>query len=250
MWFRRLAENRWLYTFSASATATIVGITLTFGINSWRETSRKKAEAEESVMEAVTNISIRAEQVGKWCELLEQQNEIYLKADSINEAGGVIPDSLCVVFKATLPQIQTSLSDHGFEKVFRESYQLWQALDQNKLTSLINGCFEILNYTESLSRDLLESMIVQIEDCNAQTPLVGTDARFFTEAMLRRPQFRFYMTLRVAKVEMLRANCITLEKFYKRIEMICSDLGYRKKLDDSVETFHIDDDRIETSAEY
>lgn len=142
-----------------------MGISLTLGINSCRDNHRKKTEAEESVMEAVGNISIRTEQTGLYVGILEKQNEIYQLADSIYQSGAEIPDSICVKFKSTLPQIQTTISDHGFEKIFRESYQLWQVLDQKELTDLINCSFEILNYTETLSTDLIDSMLEQIVMC-------------------------------------------------------------------------------------
>lgn len=35
--FRLLVETRWFFTMTASGTATIIGISLTFGINSCRE---------------------------------------------------------------------------------------------------------------------------------------------------------------------------------------------------------------------
>ncbi|MGN0191208.1 MAG: hypothetical protein ACI39U_06085, partial [Candidatus Cryptobacteroides sp.] len=152
--FHKLFENRWFCSFTASATATVVGISLTFGINSCRDQRHKIMEAEKSVMEAVSNLSIRIDQVGEHIGLLEEQNNLFCYADSLFESGAGIPDSVCVMFKDIMPRIQTYVSDHGFEKVFRETYQLWQVLDQNKLTNLINGCFEILNYTESLSEEL------------------------------------------------------------------------------------------------
>lgn len=248
--FGKLIEYRWFYTFSASATATIVGISLTFGINSCRDNHRKRAEAEESVMEAVGNISIRAKQMRQWCDLLEEQNRIYLTADSIYRSGTEIPDSVCVLFRETLPQLQTFLTDHGFEKVFRESYQLWQVLDQKKLTDLINGCFEILDYTEPLCQELLESMLSHMEECNRETPFVGRDSRFFTEAMLARPQFRLYMSLRVGKVMLLQNYDRMLDHLLGKVEHICDELGYKKIPTGDEETFSIDDDEVEARAEY
>ena len=224
--FRKLVEYRWFYSFTASATATIVGISLTFGINSFLDKRHKVLEAEKSVMEAVSNISIRMNQLGGNIELLESQNDLFFYADSLFEAGKEIPDSVCVMFKAMMPKIQTNISDHGFEKVFRESYQLWHVLDQNKLTNLIDGCFGILNYTEPLSNELLDSMIDQIVMCNDDTPLRGTDARFFTEAMLNRPKFQFYTSLRMGKVDWLQSHYMMLQHMYQRICDLCNDLGY------------------------
>lgn len=248
--FKKLVEYRWFYTFSASATATIVGISLTFGINSCRDNHRKRAEAEDSVMEAVGNISIRSEQVRQWCDLLEEQNRIYLTADSISRSGAEIPDSVCVQFREVLPQLQTYITDHGFEKVFRESYQLWQVLEQDKLTDLINGCFEILDYTEPMCQDLLGSMITQMEECNAVTPFVGRDSRFFTEAMLARPQFRFYMSLRVGKVTLLQNYGLMLEHLLGEVQVMCEDLGYKRLSTEDEETFSIDGDKVEANANY
>lgn len=51
--FKQLIEAKWFYTFSASAMATIVGISLTFGLNSLRESNRKESEAKRSDRKSV-----------------------------------------------------------------------------------------------------------------------------------------------------------------------------------------------------
>ena len=250
LFFQKLIEYRWFYSFSASLTATVVGISLTFGINSCRDERHKVLEAEKSVMEAVSNISIRIDQLGRNVDLLENQNNLYFYVDSLFESGMEIPDSVCVIFKDMMPRIQTNICDHGFEKVFRETYQLWQVLDQNKLTNLIDECFEVLNYTEPLSNELLESMIDQIVMCNDDTPLNGTDARFFTEAMLNRPKFQFYMSLRMGKVNWLKSYYMMLEHMYQRIEDLCDEYGYVFHFDDDSEHVILGEDGIVRMVEH
>lgn len=224
--YRRLIEARWFYTFTASATATVVGISLTFGINSCRDSLRKKTEAEQSVVQAVDNLRDRAGQVRHWSAVVEAQNRIYQTADSLYLAGTEIPDSVCEEFFMRLPVIQVSLTDHEFEKIFRGSYQIWQVLDQDRLKNDLDGCFETLNCMEPMCEDLIDTMMEQIMECNQSTPLSLTDARRFTESMLARPQFRFYMRLRIGKSMILSSLMQTFDETFDEAESICRLLGY------------------------
>lgn len=226
--FKMLVDAKWFYTFTASATATIVGISLTFGLNSSRENHRKKSEAKESVMQAIDNISDRTAQAIQWRDELEAQYGIYVTADSIYRTGTEIPDSVCLQFSARMPVLQVFLSDHEFEKIFRGSYQIWQILDQDRLRDNINGCYEMLNYIEPLCKEMNESMLTQITECNDNTPLGELDTRGFTEMMLARPQFRYFMSLRKGRIQLVDRLVEILEETLSESKSMCDELGYQQ----------------------
>ncbi|MGN0190052.1 MAG: hypothetical protein ACI39U_00195, partial [Candidatus Cryptobacteroides sp.] len=90
--------------------------------------------------------------------------------------------------------------------------------------------------------ELTDSMIEQIVMCNDDTPLNGTDARFFTETMLNRHKFQFYMSLRIGKVNMLSSYHLMLEHMYRRIDDLCREQGYVYDGDPESEYVTIDED--------
>lgn len=222
----KLVEARWFYTFSASATATIVGISLTFGINSCRETSRKKAEAEKSLIQAVGNIKTRLDQVKIYSELINQQNEIYFSADSILKESKNIPDSICVEFQSRLLQQKMLLSDHDFEKIFLESYQIWQILDNNELTGFVQLSFTLLRQIEEYELDYLKSLFKHIEDQNVETPFIGRDAAYFTKSMCANTQFQFYMAVRDNYAHYVVQLIDYAEFVYGKIIAMCKEARY------------------------
>lgn len=248
--YDKLIDHNWFYTFTASATATIVGISLTLGINSCRDSQRKKTEAEKSIMEAVGNIGIRIDQLNKFHDLLESQNRIYAVADSIHKTGEEIPDSICSEFKTLLSSFNFYISDHGFEKVFRESYQLWQVLDQDMLTRMVNANFEMLSSAEPLCAEMLNSLLDQIAKANNTTPFVGKGARTFTEIMLNRPEFAMYMAIRMSKTSMIEGFCAMLDHAQKRCVEICDELEYTQVMESESETFNWEDDGNNANVRY
>lgn len=111
----------------------MTGISLTFGLNSLRESYRKKSEAKQSIMQALDNINDRIEQSHVWIRNLSIQDSVYRIVDDLHRTGKNIPDSTCVEFASQMPLMQVYLCDHEFEKLSRESYQLWQILDHKEL---------------------------------------------------------------------------------------------------------------------
>lgn len=101
--FKQLIEAKWFYTFSASAMATIVGISLTFGLNSLRESNRKESEAKRSIMQALDNINDRVEQSHGWVQVLSGQDSIFQVVNELHQSGMAIPDSTCLEFATRIP---------------------------------------------------------------------------------------------------------------------------------------------------
>ena len=193
-------ENSWFSAMTASGIATIIGIALTFGINSCLENRKIMHEMQKSMLQAVDNIDERFEDAQKWVEIIENQNRVYRQADSIYTAGGELPDSLCQAFRYTMPYIKISAFDHEFEKIFRGSYQLWQL--QNRSDSLsfyIGQCYDGLNMVESTCQSLSESMLEQIGAINAVKHFHRLSPREWTIALISDPGFQYYMAVRGVK---------------------------------------------------
>ena len=110
--FRMLVEARWFFTFSASVCATIVGISLTFGINSCRESNRVRKEMEKSMIQASDNLAERIEDTRNWVNVIARENRLYEMADSLLSINGEIPDSVSLAFYNALPYIRLSAFDN------------------------------------------------------------------------------------------------------------------------------------------
>jgi hypothetical protein len=72
--YHELCETRWFYTFTASCTTTIVGISLTFGINSCRESRRIKQESHRLLKRAIL---VRQEFLNKTGKRYEVNNSVF-----------------------------------------------------------------------------------------------------------------------------------------------------------------------------
>lgn len=230
--YKKLIEARWFYTFTASAMATIVGISLTFGLNSLREYNRKKTEAKLSIMQALDNIDDRIHQSHGWIQGLSSQDSIYQAVEGMHKSGIEIPDSTCEEFAARIPLMQVYLCDHEFEKIFRESYQLWQILGHNELRDKMTGCYELLNYIENTGKDIQNANFNILSECNKTSPLDVTDYRNFTYELIGNPQFTFQMTFNRGNIYVLKQLEIQLEDLYQEVASTCHELGYDKYLQD------------------
>lgn len=228
--YNKLLEARWFYTFTASAMATIVGISLTFGLNSCRESNRKKSEAKQSIMQALDNINDRKNQSHSWIEGLSLQDSIFQTVNEMHRTGAAIPDSTCMEFAAKIPLMQVYLCDHEFEKMFRESYQLWQILGHDDLRDRMTGCYELLNYIEETGKHIQTANFEVLAECNRTTPLDVSDYRKFTDELIDNPQFTFQMTFNRGQIYVLKQLERQLDDLYNEVVTICHELGYDKFL--------------------
>lgn len=198
--FRTLVEARWFFSFTSSVCATIIGISLTFGINSCREAQRARNEMRKSMLQAVDNLGERFEEVEKWMSVLENETRIYEKADSIYTADGELPENVCDEFYNTFPYIRISAFDHEFEKIFRGSYQLWQLQNANdSIAFYIGQCYDGLNMVENTCRELTEGMIEQIGLINSTEHFHRLPPREWTLALITDTRFQYYMSVRWGK---------------------------------------------------
>lgn len=198
--FRTMVEARWFFTFTSSLCATVIGITLTFGINSCRESRRARKEMQKSMLQAVDNINDRFGAAETWLARIEDQNRIYTRVDSIYQVGQAVPDSLCEEFKYTIPYIRLSAFDHQFEKIFRGSYQLWQVQSANdSLAFYIGLCYDGLNTVEYTCEELTSGLLEQLGASLAQKQYRDLTPREWTETVLSDPQFQYFMSIRRVK---------------------------------------------------
>lgn len=232
--YKKLLDARWFYTFTASAMATIVGISLTFGLNSLRESNRKKSEAKLSIMQALDNIDDRIDQSHGWIQGLSSQDSIFQVVDEMYKSGVAIPDSTCMEFAGRIPLMQVYLCDHEFEKLFRESYQLWQILGHDELRDKMTGCYELLNYIEDTGKQIQKSNFEVMAECNKTSPLDIADYRKFTYDLVGNPQFTFQMTFNRGNIYILKHLENELEALYQEVATICRELGYDKYLAEKV----------------
>ena len=202
--YRRLLEARWFFAATASLFATITGITLTFGINSCRETRRVHREMQKSMLQAVGNLEERFNDAEEWVDIIEAQNRIYTIADSLYVDGTRLPDSICEEFRYTMPYIRLASYDHDFEKIFRGSYQLWQVQNSgDSLVYYISQCYDGLNIVESTCEELTESMLETIGAVNESRKFYRMSPREWTMTLLSDPSFQYYMSVRRVKANII-----------------------------------------------
>lgn len=223
--FHSLIEARWFFSVSASGVASIIGISLTFGINSCRENQRVKREVRKSMLQAVDNIRERFEDAQKWVDRIENQNRVFRIADSINVAGEELPDELCEEFRYTMPHIKISAFDHEFEKIFRGSYQIWQMQNgvNDSLAFYIGQCYDGLNTVESTCQTLTDSMLEQIGIVNASKNFYRLPPREWTLTLINDPRFQYYMTVRRVKANIAASILSQAKNDYDKNVVVRSD---------------------------
>lgn len=198
--WRRVRMKKWFSDLTSSTLATIIGIGLTFGIDSCIERQRKDRELRKSMLQAVDNLGERFDDTELWMQKILNQNRVYEIADSIYYATGTLPDSICEEVRYTLPFIKVSAFDHDFEKIFRGSYQLWQLQSANdSLAYYIGQCYDGLNTVETTCQTLTEELLVEIGQINAAKHFHRLSPREWTETLITDPQFQYYMSIRWGK---------------------------------------------------
>lgn len=222
--FQMLIEAKWFFTFTASVMATIVGISLTFGINSYRDHQRKKSEAKKLIVQAINNIETRRVQAEDMLEWLSYQDSLYQLVVGLDMEKKDIPDSTSNEAITALCHLQYNLHDVEFEKMFRNTYQIWQTLNQDSLTDLICKNFAFLNFLEPEFEKMNDGIWTQIYTLNAITPLFEHENAL--DQLLQWPQFRMYMANRGQMATGLRIFYDELNQTCKEMQTKAKDLGY------------------------
>ncbi len=226
--FHKLLETRWFFTFTASCTATIVGISLTFGINSCRETRHMQQDARDSILEAVESLHDRGPGLAKSIDVMMQQDSLFNVIYKLHRHNEAIPDSLADNFIEAITSGRFNLSDRSIEKIFNESYQLWQALDQDALTKLIRADFILTNEVSNYCDTHTEQLYQHIEQYCPEA-YTSPDNLVAINKILNNEQFCCYMEKRHMLTPGFKMVINNMhEEILSDIDSLCAALGYTK----------------------
>jgi hypothetical protein len=226
--YHKLCETRWFYTFTASCTATIVGISLTFGINGCRESHRVKQEAQESIMQAVKNLHDRADLVDHLLEQTKLQDSLYLTVLAYKRNHVEIPDSLADACAGAMISDHETLADTSFEKIFRESYQLWQELDHDDLTNKISKGYQLVNHIENFCQSSRLVLLQKLDETDFKESLWSGDPHLVTDILAQNRRLYFFMGMRYENTKSFLNEAKYLRKIITKIDSICLAIGYGK----------------------
>jgi hypothetical protein len=226
--YHKLCETRWFYTFTASCTATIVGISLTFGINSCRESHRTKQEAQESVMQAVENLHNRADLIDDVLQHTALQDSLYLTILAYDRNNIEISDSLAAECAGTMLSDFDTFSDTSFEKIFRESYQLWQVLGHDELTDKISMGYSVVNHIEDFCQSSRLALFQKLDDTDFKETLWSGDTHEIIDILVNNRKLHFFMVNRYKNTKSFLNEAEFLHKTIAEIDSICLALGYGK----------------------
>jgi hypothetical protein len=221
----RLWENRWLYTFTASCTATIVGISLTFGINSCREKRRARTEARESIIQAVENLHSRSLMIDDYLEVINLQDSLSQEVSIMWHSDQSVPDSVVTAFVQSLFKIKTYPTDQSFEKIFRESFQLWEVLDQDDLTEMIRDAYITTNALEEYCLSHNQTLQQKLEDCELGN-FMWMSINDIWEKLMADKKFCYYMALRYICTQTVNVVNEDHHRDLEKIDSICKTLDY------------------------
>jgi hypothetical protein len=224
--YHKLCETRWFYTFTASCTATIVGISLTFGINGCRESRRVKQEAQESIMQAVQNLHVRADGIDEVLEHMARQDSLYLTVLYCNRHNIEIPDSLAYECVDAIISERYYVTDTSFEKIFRESYQLWQILDDDELTHKIVTSFNMVNDIEKYCQSSQLSLSEKLENTDFNESLWGDNDHITVDILAHNQRLHYFMGNRYYNTKRSLNVAKLLHQTIAEIDSICLASGY------------------------
>jgi hypothetical protein len=222
--YRKLVETRWFYTFTASCTATIVGISLTIGINSCREQRRVRQDARDSIMQAVNNLHSRSEGIDDYLKQLSLQDSTFQVAYDLYNDGKEIPDTIAGAFTDALWSFCFHFGDRSFEKIFLESYQLWQELDQDELTKGITAAFYLTDLLEDYYTKHYNQIREEMKHSGVRS--VDEDYKTLTETLLKNKEFCFYMSARSGDTPLMKMVNEGRYQLLEYIDSICEAAGY------------------------
>jgi hypothetical protein len=235
--YHKLCETRWFYTFTAGCTATIVGISLTFGINGCRESRRIKLEAQESIMQAVQNLHDRADLADDLLEQIKLQDSIYLTVLAYNMNHVEIPDSLADACVSAMISDHDTFADTSFEKICRESYQLWQELDHDDLTNKISKGYLFVNHIENFCQSSRLALLQKLDETDFKESLWSGDSHSVTDILAQNRRLHFLMGTRYESTKSALNEAKYLRKIIAEIDSICLAIGYGKYMEHEAVSF-------------
>jgi hypothetical protein len=224
--YHKLIETRWLFTFTASCTATIVGITLTFGINSYRENRRVEQEARESIMQAIENLHLRADYIDIVFSDLACQDSLYNEVRELYSTNQEIPDSLSRAFLSSLLQYRPEIGNTSYEKMFLGSYQLWQELDKECFTYGLSAAFALSNSLEEYCHYHHQQIYIEMQKCTGIGKSFRDHSNIMdkTKALMESDEFCFYMYSRAISTSAMQERNDLSHKLLELLDREYADL--------------------------
>ncbi len=228
--YHKLVETRWLFTFTASCTATIVGIALTFGINSCRNSRIAEQEAKESLEQAVGNLRGRTIRIADFLDQIYLQDSLYNIVIDLHMSNQSIPDSIAKKFATAVCTFEEYTNNTSYERLYRESYQMWQVLSQDDLADKIDFAYDIINVLENYCETSNAMLLEKMGQCKgASHAFISANAQELTKALISSDDFCFYMSARAMKSKSMKGFQEDQYEVMEEIDSICKSLNYQIK---------------------
>jgi hypothetical protein len=173
---------------------------------------------------------MRTAHLNKHLTQINLQDSLYNLVINYHIANKEIPDSLSLEFINAVSNLIFDTHNTSFEKVYRESYQMWQVLDQDELAKMTEASYDLTNIVEDYCKKSNEQIWQKMGQCQgAGHAFVTHKAKELTEALINNEDFCFYMSSRgwttLAMNDIYKAQCDYMEK----IDSICQALNYNIK---------------------
>jgi hypothetical protein len=139
-----------------------------------------------------------------------------------------IPDSLADACAGAMISDHETLADTSFEKIFRESYQLWQELDHDDLTNKISKGYQFVNDIENFCQSSRLVLLQKLDEIDFKESLWSGDPHLVTDILAQNRRLYFFMGMRYENTKSFLNEAKYLRKIIAEIDSICLAIGYGK----------------------
>ena len=216
---RLLIDNKWFFTCTASGVATIIGISLTFGLNSCREKHRRHTESDMLIQRTIVNIENRARNVEAAIKILTDYSEVLnsICEDYRTDPRSIVNDSIVDEFVDAIGTSWFFVNDRSVEQIFLNSYESWNVIGDLAIAERIGVCFDLLNYLEGECYRLFDNMDEVVRNCNSVNGIMDMDRVDFVKTLIDDRDFRFTLMQHELKIESLE---VTLSQLNQNIDCL------------------------------
>jgi hypothetical protein len=137
-----------------------------------------------------------------------------------------IPDSLADACVSAMLRYNVIFPDTSFEKIFRESYQLWQELDHDDLTDKIVLCFTLVNDIEAYCQTSSRALCQKLDDTDFNGTLWSGDSHAVTDILVHNQRLHYFMGMRYNETKATANEVKYLHEIIAEIDSMCLALGY------------------------
>lgn len=224
---RLLIDNKWFFTCTASGMATIIGISLTFGLNSCREKQRRHKESVMLIERTIVNIENRAKKVNAAINILTDYGKTLntICEDYQADPQSIVSDSVVDKFVDAIGTSWFFVNDRSVEQIFLNSYESWNVIGDLATAERIGLCFDQLNYLEGECYRLFDNMDNVVRNCNTSKGIMDMDRADFVKALIEDRDFRFTLMQHELKTESLE---VTFGQLTENIDYLKENKPYRE----------------------